>query len=69
MRHRCQSLTDREREILALIADGLTYYAVARRLELTQTAVSHYMTRIFRKLGAINAPNAVALAMRGGMLK
>lgn len=69
MRPRCQSLTDREREILALIADGLTHYAIARRLKLTQTAVSHYVTRIFRKLGAVNAPNAVALAMRGGMLK
>jgi DNA-binding NarL/FixJ family response regulator len=44
-------LTPREREVLALMAEGRTNAAIARRLTVTTKAVSKHIARIFDKLG------------------
>jgi DNA-binding NarL/FixJ family response regulator len=44
-------LTERERSVLALMAEGLSNAAVARRLFLSEGAISKYTTTIFSKLG------------------
>jgi DNA-binding NarL/FixJ family response regulator len=45
------SLTDREREVLALMAEGRSNAAIAKTLFLTQGAVEKHVTSIFAKLG------------------
>ena len=54
-------LTDRERQILTLIADGLTYEQVAGRLFLARSTVRIAMTSVLRKLQANNSAHAVAI--------
>jgi DNA-binding NarL/FixJ family response regulator len=44
-------LTERDREVLALMAEGRSNQAIARRLVLTERAVEKHVTSIFDKLG------------------
>ena len=44
-------LTPREREVLALVADGLTDGAIAQRLYLTRRTVETHIGHVFAKLG------------------
>ena len=46
-----EELTARERELLALLAEGLTNRAIAARLSITERTVEHHITQIFMKLG------------------
>lgn len=62
-------LSPRETEILRLLADGLNTHQMARRLLLSAVTVQKHRSRIFRKLGARNAPHAVALAFRRGLVE
>ena len=55
-------LTDRERQLLALLGHGLTNRAIATRLGLTEKTVKNYVTRIFAKLGLANRTQAAILA-------
>ena len=48
---RLAALTDRERSVLALMAEGLSNAAIARRLFLSPGAISKYTTSTFDKLG------------------
>ncbi|AGL16019.1 response regulator transcription factor [Actinoplanes sp. N902-109] len=48
------TLTERERSVLALMAEGLSNAAIAGRLFLSEGAVSKYTTSIFAKLGLVN---------------
>jgi DNA-binding NarL/FixJ family response regulator len=45
------ALSRREREVLALMAEGRSNYAIAERLVITGSAVEKHVTRIFDKLG------------------
>jgi DNA-binding CsgD family transcriptional regulator len=53
-----QQLSVREREILELVAQGLTNAAIARRFWVTETTVKFHLTRIYRKLGVNNRTGA-----------
>lgn len=44
------SLTDREREVIALIAEGLKNKQIGERLYITETTVTHHLSSIFSKL-------------------
>ena len=44
-------LTPREREVLSLMAEGLSNHAVAERFVVSVPAVERHVTRIFAKLG------------------
>jgi DNA-binding NarL/FixJ family response regulator len=46
-----ETLTPREREVLALMAEGQTNRAIAERLDVTERAVERHVTAIFEKLG------------------
>jgi DNA-binding NarL/FixJ family response regulator len=48
-------LTDREREVLALIAEGLTNVAIGRRLFISERTVEVHTKQIFTKLGLVDA--------------
>lgn len=51
-----QSLTDREREILRLIARGLSNTAIAKKLVVEESTIEGHQTSIYRKLGLTELP-------------
>jgi DNA-binding CsgD family transcriptional regulator len=58
-------LTERQREILALVAQGLAGKQVARHLGISPKTVERHKTRIFARLGVPNQTAAVSLALTG----
>ncbi|WP_376771288.1 LuxR C-terminal-related transcriptional regulator [Rhizomonospora bruguierae] len=52
---RLESLTPREREVLALVAEGRTNAAIAARLYISEKAVDKHITSMFRKLDLTNS--------------
>jgi len=60
-------LTEREREVLALLAAGLTNVEVAWRLTVGVSTVKYHLRGIF-KLGAANRAEAVALALENKLI-
>ncbi|MBK9124996.1 MAG: AAA family ATPase [Chloroflexi bacterium] len=62
------TLTDREREILAGLVEGLTNAEIAARLHLGTSTVKWYNSQIYSKLGVNNRDQAVAVAERQGIL-
>lgn len=61
-------LTDEERRLLAMVAAGLTHDQIGRRTQRGRTAIANHLTRIYKQLGARNAPNAVAIAISLGLI-
>lgn len=61
-------LTDRQHEILVLMAEGYTMTHIARRLYLTVNTVKTHQRGIYRRLGAASGPHAVALGFHHGLL-
>jgi len=57
-------LSPREREVLALIAEGATNGQIAARLVITQDTAKSHVKRILRKLGAGNRVEAAAIYLR-----
>jgi DNA-binding NarL/FixJ family response regulator len=47
-------LTDREQEVLALMAEGLTNAGIARRLWLTERTVESHIRNLLTKLGIVD---------------
>lgn len=60
-------LTDREREILDLVARGLTNAAIAERLVLSPKTVRNHVSNVLAKIGAEDRAAAVALARDAGL--
>jgi DNA-binding CsgD family transcriptional regulator len=63
------TLTPREREVIALVADGLTTRQIARRLTLSEHTVGMFIRRLMHVLNAHSRAHAVALAYRRGILQ
>lgn len=63
-----EALTQRETEVLTLLADGLPNKAIARRLEISDETVKFHLGSIFGKLGASNRTDAVRQALRRGLV-
>lgn len=61
-------LTDREVQILALVAEGYSYNAVAKLSGTLETTVRNQMYTIITKLQARNNVHAVTLAIKLGYL-
>lgn len=62
-------LTPREREILGLLADGLTNARIGRELWVTEQTVKFHLSNVYRKLGVSNRTEACRYAHRNGMLR
>ncbi|MEZ4334643.1 MAG: response regulator transcription factor [Myxococcota bacterium] len=62
-------LTSREREILHLIADGLSAKEVASQLDLSTKTVEAHRTSLMRKLGVRKATELVRYALRHGLIE
>ena len=62
------ALSEREREVLRLVADGLPTKQIAQALTISERTVKFHVNSIFQKLGADNRAQAVALAAQRGLL-
>src|SRR5438105_3175598 len=60
-------LTAREREVLELVAGGLSNYEIGLRLNLAEKTIKHYMTNILAKLQVRSRVEAALLAHRAGL--
>jgi len=60
-------LTAREREVLALIAKGLTNQAIAARLVLSEKTVRNHVSNIFSKLQVADRAEAIVRAREAGL--
>jgi DNA-binding NarL/FixJ family response regulator len=64
-----EDLTARERDVLALLADGLGNRDIAHALGITEHTVKFHLGAIFGKLGATTRTEAVRRALRLGLVE
>jgi len=62
-------LTPRQREIMGLIAEGLTNAQIADRLGVSERTVKNHLTDIRRKLGLRNRVQIAVWAVRHGLIR
>ena len=63
-----RALTAREREILEMMAEGLSNRMIARRLEISRYTVKFHVASILGKLRAASRTEAVTLGVRSGLI-
>lgn len=63
-----ESMSEREREVLLLVVQGLSSSAIGRRLNLSAKTVETYRTRFMRKLGLSGLPALVKFAVANGLV-
>jgi DNA-binding NarL/FixJ family response regulator len=61
-------LTEREQEVLGLVAQGLSNKAIARQLVISPSTVNYHLIQIFNKLVVETRAQAVAVAAQRGLL-
>lgn len=61
--------SDRELEVLALVARGLTNRAVARALSISEATVKTHLVHLFGKLGVDDRTAAVTVGLRRGLIR
>jgi DNA-binding NarL/FixJ family response regulator len=60
-------LTAREKEVLALLAQGLSNSQIGKELDRSPFTIRHHVSQIIAKLGASNRAEAAAIAVRHGL--
>ncbi|MFD8947910.1 response regulator [Streptomyces xanthophaeus] len=65
---RVECLTERERQVLALVGEGLSNRDIARRLSLSHGTVKDHVSSLLAKLGGLNRVQAAVVADRAGMI-
>ncbi|MFW6642347.1 response regulator [Nocardiopsis algeriensis] len=63
-----QNLSDRELEVLGLVADGASNRAAAARLFISEASIKTHLQHVYNKLGVRDRAAAVAEAYRRGLL-
>ncbi|VAW30517.1 Two-component transcriptional response regulator, LuxR family [hydrothermal vent metagenome] len=61
------TLSERERDILILVSEGLTNREVGERLHLAEKTIKHYMTNVLQKLHVRSRVEAALLAQKHGL--
>jgi DNA-binding NarL/FixJ family response regulator len=62
-------LSPREKEVLALLADGLGVAQISRQLYISESTTKTHISKLYEKLGAGNRAQALMSALRLGLLK
>ena len=62
-------LSPREREVLALLADGLGVAQISRQLFISESTTKTHISKLYEKLGAGNRAQALMTALKLGLLK
>lgn len=62
-------LTEREREILQLLSDGLAIPAIAKQLFISESTAKTHVSKVYEKLGAANRAQAIVSAIRAGLIR
>ena len=60
-------LSDREREVLAMVAEGLPNKLIAQRLGISEKTVKTHLTSVFRQIGVTDRTQAALWAQRHGV--
>jgi len=63
------SLTDREREMIGLLGEGLKNKHIAERLFISEATVRHHLTAIFANLGVTDRLELVIYAYQHGLVQ
>jgi NarL family two-component system response regulator YdfI len=63
-----EALTNREREVLELVSQGLSNKLIARRLQISEHTVKFHIASISNKLGASSRTDAVSRGVRRGLI-
>ncbi len=61
--------TTREKEILFLIASGLSYFEIGQQLKISESTVKNHMGRVLHKLDAKDKTRAVVIALQHGWIE
>jgi DNA-binding NarL/FixJ family response regulator len=64
---RRERLTEREREVLILVSEGLANKAIARRLGVSEKTVKAHLTSVFARIGVTDRTQAALWALRNGI--
>ncbi|GAA1261829.1 response regulator transcription factor [Saccharothrix xinjiangensis] len=62
------SLSEREREVLVLIGQGMSNAEIGGTLHLSEATVKGYVSSVLGKIGAVNRVQAALVAFRGGLI-
>ena len=63
------ALTDREREVITLVGEGLKNKSIAKRLFISETTVTHHLSSVFSKLDVSDRLELTIYAFRHGLAK
>jgi DNA-binding NarL/FixJ family response regulator len=61
-------LSPREKDVLALLAEGLAISAISKRLFISESTTKTHISKLYEKLGAANRAQALMTALRLGLL-
>ena len=64
-----EMVSDREKEVLVLVAQGLTNREIAEKLVISENTARNHVSRILEKLGLARRSEAAAFAAKHGLLK
>jgi len=64
-----KSLTEREREVISLVGEGLKNKQIGERLFISETTVTHHLSSIFSKLEVSDRLELIIYAFRNGLAK
>jgi DNA-binding NarL/FixJ family response regulator len=62
-----ERLTERERQVIALVSQGLANKAIARRLGVSEKTVKAHLTAVFSRIGVTDRTQAAVWALRNGI--
>jgi two-component system, NarL family, response regulator len=65
----CDELTTREQQVLSLVVEGASNPQIARKLGIAGSTVKNHISSIFEKLGVTQRTEAVAVAIKRGIVR